>query len=182
MDHANAQSVNISADKVSFFLNHMCTMHSCEGIIFPPLEPSSSFVIQSVGLEMLRKIVLHHYSLLRQLASLNFYSKEYQVFMDEVTKISHFMIEAFGCNKLYTSEAGLEAMSHLQMPSLMDERSREVWLRLFAQTLRDVSFPKKDLADFWNWIELFSLHILDTSHLETLPQRFYFEVIKDAFE
>ena len=182
MYHADSNVMDVPADNVSFFFNNICKMRSREHIIFPPVALPSSLFIQSVGQEMLHKIVLHHYSLLRQLASLNFYVKEYQTFMAEVTKISHFMIEVFGCSKIYTNEYGLDAMSSMQTPFLMDERSREIWLRLFAQSLRDLSFPSKNLAEFWDWIELFSLRLLDTSSLKSLPKRFYFESIKAEFE
>jgi len=131
---------------------------------------------------MLKKAVLHHHSLLRQLASFNFYTKEYQTLMEEVTKIAHFMLEVFGCNNIYTAEYGKNAIKRMPLPFVLDEKSREIWLQLFVQTLQDLSFPKDNLAEFWNWIELFSLRFLDTSRLHHLPKRLYFESMHAQFD
>lgn len=168
-------------DNVSFFFETLCTMRCNEHIIFPPISAPSHLFLKSVGQETLIKVILHHHSLLRQIAVVNFYVKEYQSFMEEVTKIAHFMIEAFGCGQIYTREYGQRAMSTTQKPFYMDEKSREVWLKLFAKTLQDVAFPHAMLAEFWSWIELFSLRMLNTSTLTNLPKRFYFESIQGAF-
>lgn len=174
--------VMIPTDNVAFFFNTLCTMCCDEHIIFPPISAPSHLFLKSVGQETLIKVILHHHSLLRQIAVVNFYREEYQSFMEEVTKIAHFMIEAFGCGQIYTKEYGQSAMSLTQKPFYMDENSREVWLRLFAKTLREMAFPQTMLAEFWNWIELFSLRMLNTSALSTLPKRFYFESMKGEFE
>lgn len=174
--------VMVPTENVAFFFNTLCTMRSDEHIIFPPISAPSHLFLKSVGQETLIKVILHHHSLLRQIAVVNFYRQEYQSFMEEVTKIAHFMIEAFGCGQIYTREYGQSAMSATPKPFYMDENSREVWLRLFAKTLREVAFPQTILAEFWNWIELFSLRMLNTSALSTLPKRFYFESMKGEFE
>lgn len=168
-------------NNISFFFEHVCKKRSENNFIFPPIKAPSPFLLNAIGKKMLLQIVLHHHVLLRRIASANFYAQEYQFFMEEITKIAHFMIEAFGCNNVYTNEYGLNAMNRTEKPFTMSEKEREIWLELYAQTLKDLAFPKKFLAEFWNWIEVFSLRILDTKTLKNLPQRFYFTSIKNVF-
>jgi len=182
MSKVDLKLLDATADNVSFFFNVLCKGKSKDHIVFPPIRVPSSLLIASVGQGMLKKIVLHHHSLLRQLASFNFYTQEYQSFMEEVTKISQFMLEIFGCNTVYTNEYGFDDIENMQTPFSLDERGREIWLQLFAQTLSDLSFPQKNLAEFWSWVELFSLRLLNTAQLNHLPKRFYFESIKNVFE
>ncbi len=182
MSKPDSRLLPIQKDNVSFFFNTLCKMRTKEHIVFPPIKAPSSLFIQSVGHENLTRLIVHHHSLFRQMAAVNFYQKEYQTIMDEVTKAAHFMMEALGCGKIYTMEYGLDGMLNGQKPFLMDEQTREIWLKLYINTLRDFSFPKKILAEFWNWIELFSLRMLNTASLKHLPKRFSFESIKREFE
>ena len=182
MSQPDSRLTSIPKDNVSFFFNILCTMRTKEHIVFPPIKAPSSLFLQSIGQENLTRLIVHHHSLFRQMAAVNFYLKEYQTIMDEVTKVAHFMMEALGCGKIYTNEYGLDAMSTMQKPFLMDARTREIWLKLYIKTLRDFSFPKKILAEFWDWLELFSLRMLNTASLEKLPKRYYFESIKKEFE
>lgn len=125
------------------------------------------------------KTILYHYTLVRNIASKNFYQKEYQDFMNEVTKIAHFMTEALGCNTIYTHEYGFMVKTNFEnLPFMLDEKMRELWLNAYVKTLKEMNFPQKNLPEFWNWLELFSLHVLNTSTLTKLPKRFYFESVK----
>lgn len=165
-------------DNIANFLKCATSFHARNHFIFPPLKKPSQF-IERVGREFLIKTILYHYSLVRQIASKNFYQKEYRDFMDEVTKIAHFTTEVFGCNTIYTNEYGfINEKNFENLPFKLDEKMRELWLNAYVQTLKEMNFPQKDLPEFWNWLELFSLHLLNTSHIEKLPKRFYFESIK----
>ena len=84
--------------------------------------------------------------------------------------------------KVDMDKYGLEMITNGQKPFLMDERTREIWLNLYIKALRDFVFPKKILAEFWDWIELFSLRMLNTASLKHLPRRYYFESIKKEIE
>ena len=174
MSHSHA-TLSARYDAISFFFDVYCKQNR-NNFVFPTLKAPSLRFIQHVGREKLTKIVLHHYGLLRHIASLNFYANEYQPFMEEVTKISHFMLEALGCNDSYSKEYGLN--DSMTQPFTITSKGRDVWLTMFLQTLKEMQFPEKYLQEFWTWIELFSLRLLDTSVLETLPKRYTFDTIK----
>lgn len=180
MSHCN-QTLSIHQNNVSFFFNYICKNTCDNHIVLPPIKAPSLLFLQKVGKDKLTKLFLHHYGLMRQMASFAFYSHEYQTFMEETTKIAHFMIEAFGCNNLYTKEYGARAMRELALPFNLNENARELWLKLLAQTLKDVDFPKDMLAPFWEWMELFSLRLLDTNTLKHLPKRYYYQSIEPSF-
>ena len=182
MSKPDSRLMPLQKDNVSFFFNTLCKMRTQEHIVFPPIKAPSLLFLQSIGQEKLTRLIVHHHSLFRQIAAVNFYQKEYQTIMDEVTKAAHFMMEAFGCGKIYTTEYGLDMITNGQKPFLMDERTREIWLNLYIKALRDFDFPKKILAEFWDWIELFSLRMLNTASLKHLPRRYYFESIKREIE
>ena len=72
-------------------------------------------------------------------------------------------------------------MREVALPFYLNENARELWLKLLAQTLKDVDFPKDMLAPFWEWMELFSLRFLNTNTLKYLPKRYYYQSIEPSF-
>lgn len=180
MSRSALQPLFTTEDSISYFFKHSCALHSKNNFIFPPIKKPSKF-LDTIGREMITKTILYHFSLMRKIASQNFYLNEYQDLMDEVIKIAHFMTEALGCSAIYTNEYGCTALLDSKLPFNLSENARELWLNLYIQTLKDVNFPKNMLPDFWNWLELFSLYLLDTSTLQSLPKRFYFESIQKSF-
>lgn len=146
----------------------------------PILFPSPSF-LEKLGAENIFKIVLHHHRLLQKSSIAHMYPTDEAHFLEGVTKASHFLIEALGGEKLYTPNYGSPAMCRTHAPFEIDDESRAVWLMAYKQTLHDLSFPKELIEEFWNWIEPFSLRMVNRRSHETHLKRFLYEDMKAEF-
>lgn len=139
-------------------------------VTLPPiLFPSSSFLAK-VGAENIFNIVLHHHRLLQQSSIAHLYPRDEAHFLEGVTKASHFLIQALGGEKAYTLSYGSPALCRTHAPFAIDDEGREVWLRMYKRTLQELHFPKELIGEFWNWIEPFSMCMVNrpssTSHLK----------------
>ena len=88
-------------------------------------------------------------------------------------------IEALGGEKIYTYSYGSPMLCRTHAPFAIDEQASFVWLEAYKQTLHDLAFPKEWIEVFWNWIESFSLRMVNKRNLS--PMRVPYETIKGEF-
>lgn len=147
----------------------------------PPISFPSSDFLGKVGVGAIAEIVLHHHRLLQKSSIAHLYPTDEEHFLEGVSKASHFLIEALGGEKVYTFSYGPPALCRTHAPFSIDDEGREVWLMMYKQTLHDLHFPKELIKEFWNWIEPFSMRMVnrksDTTHLK----RFLYEDMKAEF-
>lgn len=143
-------------------------------IVFPPKT-----FLEQVGTGAIAKIVLHHHRLLRHSSISHMYPSNEAAFLEGVAKATHFLIEALGGEKIYTYSYGSPMLCRTHAPFAIDEQARFVWLEAYKQTLHDLAFPKEWIEVFWNWIESFSLRMVNQRTL--LPIRIPYETIKGEF-
>jgi hemoglobin len=149
---------------------------SLPSIIFP----TPSF-LGKIGAETIPKIVLHHHRLLQKSAIAQMYPTDEAHFLEGVTKASHFLIQALGGEKTYTFSYGPPALCRTHAPFAIDDESREVWLMMYKQTLHDLDFPKELIEEFWNWIEPFSMRMVNRRSSTTPMKRFLYKDMKEEF-
>ncbi len=146
----------------------------------PIIFPTPSF-LDKVGAETIPKIVLHHHRLLQKSAIAQMYPTDDAHFLEGVTKASHFLIQALGGEKTYTYSYGPPALCRTHAPFAIDDESREVWLMMYKQTLHDLDFPKELIEEFWNWIEPFSMRMVNRRSSTTPMKRFLYKDMKEEF-
>lgn len=146
----------------------------------PIIFPTPSF-LDKVGAETIPKIVLHHHRLLQKSAIAQMYPTDDAHFLEGVTKASHFLIQALGGEKTYTYSYGPPALCRTHAPFAIDDESREVWLMMYKQTLHDLDFPKELIGEFWNWIEPFSMRMVNRRSSSVPMKRFLYEAMKEEF-
>ncbi|WP_333805050.1 globin domain-containing protein [Sulfurospirillum sp.] len=146
----------------------------------PIIFPSSNFLAK-VGIDTIAKIVLHHHRLLQKSSIAHMYPTDESHFLEGVSKASHFMIEALGGEKVYTFSYGPPALCRTHAPFVIDDEARAVWLMAYKQTLHDLYFPKALIKEFWNWIEPFSLRMINKQSHSTPAKRFLYEDMKKEF-
>lgn len=140
----------------------------------PIIFPSDTF-LEKVGEENIYTIVLHHHRLLQKSAISQMYPTDEAHFLDGVEKASHFLIQALGGAKNYTFHYGPPALCRTHAPFAIDDASREVWLMAYKQTLHDLHFPKELIEEFWNWIEPFSMRMVNRRSTSVPMKRFFLE-------
>lgn len=146
----------------------------------PILFPSPSF-LEKVGAENIYTIVLHHHRLLQKSAIAPMYPTDEAHFLEGVTKASRFLVQALGGEKMYTFSYGPPSMCRTHAPFAIDDAAREVWLMAYKQTLHDLHFPKELIEEFWNWIEPFSMRMVNRASTTMPMKRFLFEAMKAEF-
>ncbi|WP_263833606.1 globin [Sulfurospirillum oryzae] len=150
-------------------------------VSLPPILFPSYQLLEKVGAENIFNIVLHHHRLLQKSSIAHLYPTDDAHFLEGVTKASHFIIEALGGEKVYTPNYGPPAMCRTHAPFVIDDESRAVWLMAYKQILHDLHFPKELIEEFWNWIEPFSLRMVNRRSHETHLKRFLYEDMKAEF-
>ena len=146
----------------------------------PILFPSPSF-LERVGVETIATMVLHHHRLLQKSAVAQMYPSDEAHFLEGVAKASHFIIQALGGAKTYTFRYGPPSLCRTHAPFVIDDEARSVWLMLYKQTLHDLHFPKELIEEFWNWIEPFSMRMVNHRSSSVPMKRFWYKEMKEEF-
>ena len=147
----------------------------------PPLVfPPESF-LKEIGNSMVTRMVLHHHTLLQNSSIAHMYPKDEDKFLEGVTKAAYFLIESLGGEKFYSCLYGAPKLCRSHAPFVIDDEARLVWLDAYKQTLHDLDFPKHYLEVFWNWLEPFSLRMVNQRLNPYLPKRIVYEDIKAEF-
>ena len=146
----------------------------------PIIFPTPSFLAK-VGVDRIAKIVFHHHRLLQKSSIAHLYPTDEAHFLEGVAKASHFLIEALGGEKVYTFSYGPPALCRTHAPFVIDDEARAVWLMLYKQTLHDLHFPKELIKEFWDWIEPFSMRMVNRQSSTVPIKRFLYDEIKTEF-
>ncbi|WP_077298460.1 hypothetical protein [Aquaspirillum sp. LM1] len=59
-------------------------------------------------------------------------------------------------------------------PFTIDESAREVWLTLLWQAMQDTDFSSAAREEYWNWMEPFSLRMVNRRTTKAQPVRWAF--------
>ncbi len=74
-------------------------------------------------------------------------------------RVADFVVEACG-GPLYYSERHTRLLAGAGLPLLLDAEGREIWLVQLWHAFDDADFPASLRADYWNWAEPLSVHLL----------------------
>ena len=147
----------------------------------PPIAFPPKTFLEHVGTKTIATMVLHHHRLLRHSSIAHMYPSDDAQFLEGVAKATHFLIEALGGEKVYTFSYGSPMLCRTHAPFVIDEDARLVWLETYKQTLHDLDFPKELIEVFWNWIEPFSLRMVNQRSRVHLSMRMPYETVKEEF-
>lgn len=150
---------------------------SLPSIIKPPKE-----LIQLLDIKTIETIVIHHHRLLQKSEIAYLYPVDEDIFMEGVKKVTYFIIQVLGGGEIYTTTYGEPHMCKTHRPFAIDANARIVWLKLYAQTLKELHFPKEYVESFWNWLESFSLRMVNKGSLNMYTNRLFFDEIKPKLE
>jgi hemoglobin len=65
-------------------------------------------------------------------------------------------------------------MRRRHYPFTIDEAAREVWLRELWLAFDDVGFPAQLRREYWEWVEAFSIRMINRRTRRAQPRRFPF--------
>ncbi len=143
-------------------------------MILPEVPFPSLRVLELAGETGLRRLVAQHHALLRRSAIGGLFAQDLDVFAQLVARVADFVVEACGGGAAYTPAHGNTCMRTRHFPFTIDESAREVWLTLLWQAMQDTDFPPAAREEYWNWMEPFSLRMVNRRTTKAQPARWAF--------
>ena len=123
---------------------------------------------------MLRALVQCHHQRLSESALQQLFPSNEREFIAGVTRAADYVIETCGGPAYFTSRHGKPCMRKRHFPFTIDEAAREIWLRQLWLAFDDVGFPEQLREEYWNWVEPFSIRMINRRTQRAQPQRYAF--------
>jgi hemoglobin len=140
-------------------------------LILPATTFPSSRVLTVAGEEKLRQLTRRHHALLLSSPIAGLFPKDPWVFAKLAEKVADFVVECCGGAPTYSEQNGSTCMRTRHFPFSIDESAREVWLAALYQAMADVDFPVAVREDYWNWLEAFSVRMINRRTMKAQPVR-----------
>ena len=144
------------------------TLHVTDGKIDvrPPVAKPHPGFYQEVGEERFRKLVFDHYESIKtsDIAFL-FPIFDDDDFAEAQKHAADFLIEISGGPDYFTQTRGEHQMVGRHAPFRIDENARKVWLELYIPLLNALEvegISPKYIESFWNYLDLFSMWVVNT--------------------
>ena len=144
------------------------TLHVTDGKIDvrPPVAKPHPGFYQEVGEDRFRKLVFDHYESIKtsEIAFL-FPIFDDDDFAEAQKHAADFLIEISGGPDYFTQTRGEHQMVGRHAPFRIDEKARKVWLTLYIpllESLQEEGVSTKYIESFWNYLNLFSMWLVNT--------------------
>ncbi|QSR88870.1 globin domain-containing protein [Methylacidiphilum caldifontis] len=158
--------------------------HVCEprvDFVFPEVRFPSRRVFEVAGEKLLRELVHRHHENLLKSQIFYLFPTDKEAMEKLVKRSADFVVEMCGGPDYYTSTRGEPRMRSRHFSVTIDEKAREIWLACYKYALKEVAFPFSVLEEFWQWIESFSIRMINRRTTLEPPRRVYFDEIKNFF-
>jgi hemoglobin len=150
-------------------------------LILPPMTYPSSHVIEIAGAEKLRELTRRHHALLQAGPIAGLFPADPWAFARLAEKVADFIVEACGGPASYSEHRGDTCMRTRHFPFSIDEAAREIWLAALYQAMEDVAFPVDVREEYWNWLEAFSVRMINRRTIQAQPVRIPFVLAQLRF-
>jgi len=137
----------------------------------PEVPFPSARVLAVVGADRIRQLVRQHHGLLRASSIGHLFAADDLEFTALVERIADYVVEVCGGPVTFTQLNGPTCMRTRHFPFTIDENSREVWLEKLMQALEVTDFPKELRKEYWQWMESFSIRMINRRTTKEQPLR-----------
>ncbi len=141
----------------------------CPRVPFP-----SRRIFEGAGEPMLRALVFRHHQRLYESPLRTLFPADRRRFLAGVTRAADYAVETSGGPKYFTSHHGKPRMRGRHFPFLIDETAREIWLAELWLAFDDVGFPARLRQEYWEWVEAFSIRMINRRTQRAQPRRYPF--------
>ena len=150
-------------------------------LVLPAMTFPSRRVLEIAGEEKLRQAVRRHHALLQASPIADLFTKDPWAFAKLAEKVADFVVESCGGAASYSERHGTVCMRTRHFPFSIDEAARETWLAALYQAMGDVDFPMAVREEYWNWLEAFSVRMINRRTMKAQPVRIPFVVASLRF-
>ncbi len=116
----------------------------------------------------LRKLINDHYELLIMSEVRNLFPPEGPELEKAKLRASDFFIQICGGHPYYKENRGMPLMTQRHAPFAITPQARVVWLECYQQLLPGLSLPDEVVLSFWNYLNVFSLWMINTKGPEDM--------------
>lgn len=145
-------------------------------LVLPAVTFPSRRVMEVAGEEKLRQLVERHHALLAAGPIAEMFPADAALFSALVAKVADFVVETCGGGASYSTEHGNTCMRTRHFPFTIDESAREAWLEALFRAMDDVAFPAEAREEYWNWLEAFSVRMINRRTMKAQPVRIPFAI------
>lgn len=149
---------------------------------FPPVPFPSRKVFAAAGEPLLRSLVQRHHERLRDTGIGHLFPKDDERFAAGIQKAADFMVEATGGPADPSRPQAQGCMRTRHFPFTIDEAARDIWLAQLLLAMEDVAFPDNVRMEFWNWVEAFSVRMINRRTTKAAPRRYSMEEAPAALQ
>ena len=148
---------------------------------FPAILLPSARVFEIAGEFHLRHLVRQHHCLLQRSAIGHLFTQEEALVSSLVERIADYVVEACGGPDAYSRKSERYCMRTRHFQFSIDEYAREVWLDALYQAMEDTAFPETVREEYWNWLEAFSVRMINRRTVKVQPERISYVAATSRF-
>ena len=148
----------------------------------PAVPFPSTRVLAVAGAQGLRTLVRRHHQLLRGSSIGHLFSQDEAAFAALVARVEDYVLEVCGAAAEFSQTEGSTCMRTRHFPFSIDEAARDIWLSCLWQALYDVGFAGEIREEYWDWMEAFSVRMVNRRTTKAQPLRIPYAAAKDRFD
>ncbi|MCX6062303.1 MAG: globin [Campylobacterales bacterium] len=153
----------------------------CINRIFPEVPLPSNRLYELWGEDKIRQMVRYHHNLLRLSEIDDFLPFENYAFEFVTVKTANFFVDILKRDDMSPIPVGYPTLQMRHFQITVDEHAREVWLRMYKKVIQDMSMPSECIENFWNWIEPFSIRMINRQTTDCEIIRYPYEPLWTDF-
>ena len=131
----------------------------------PPVEKPIPECLLEGGEEGLRKLISKHYDAIKKSDIYHLFPQDDAAFEQAKVNSADFFIQICGGPAYFNQNRGAPRMVGRHAPFAIDAKARERWLELYRpllEELREENVTERSLLSFWNYLNIFSLWMINT--------------------
>jgi len=134
------------------------------GVKPPVTKPIPEFLLE-VGEDGLRELISKHYDAIKESDIYHLFPQDDAEFAQAKVNSADFFIQICGGPAYFNQNRGAPRMVGRHAPFAIDAKARERWLELYKpllEELKEQGVTETSLQSFWNYLNIFSLWMVNT--------------------
>lgn len=110
----------------------------------------------------IRKMVSDHYDLLSKSEIKHLFPRIDEALDKAKQRSSDFFIQICGGHPYFNENRGKPMLARRHAPFTITQEARLVWLRCYQEVLSTLDLPEEVLQSFWNYLNIFSVWMVNS--------------------
>ena len=134
----------------------------------PPVTLPSGRMFELLKEEGIRKMVSDHYDLIKQSPIRHLFPKNEIALEKAKENSADFFIQICGGPSYFNRNRGNPMLVRRHAPHPISAEARLIWLECYKQVLLSLNLPDQVLISFWNYLDVFSKWMVNTTNGQML--------------